>query len=318
MRSSRCRSPSRGPARRARRPALSALRRHRSASRADAAADDDQPVQRRQARRRAGADPGRAGRARAARRRSTTGSAVDVRGLPGGRRADRSRSTRRARSAPTKAGWRRRSRASRQLLDDAVAGDPPRRARAGPRCDRSRSTWRRAISSQTAGIPLGTANCSTQRGMIERVHAWAEAYPIVSVEDGLAEDDWAHWPALREAIGVAGARASATISSARTRSASAGRSTHRRRCALLLKVNQIGTLTEAAEALPAGAWRRLARHGQRPQRRDRGRLAGRPGRRLGRRPDQGRIDHAVRAAGEVQPPARDRERYGITGGPVAK
>ena len=55
-----------------------------------------------------------------------------------------------------------------------------------------------------------------------------------------------------------------------------------------------------------GAGRRLARDGQRPQRRDRRRLAGRPGRRVGRRPDQGRLDHAVRAAGEVQPAAGDR------------
>ena len=32
-------------------------------------------------------------------------------------------------------------------------------------------------------------------------------YPIVSVEDGLAEDDWAHWPALLEAIGGTALRA---------------------------------------------------------------------------------------------------------------
>ena len=78
--------------------------------------------------------------------------------------------------------------------------------------------------------------------------------------------------------------------------------------ALLLKVNQIGTLTEAAEALRPGARRRLARHRQRPQRRDRRRLAGRPRRRLGRRPDQGRLDHPVRAPGQIQPPAGDRSR----------
>ena len=31
--------------------------------------------------------------------------------------------------------------------------------------------------------------------------AWCGRYPIVSVEDGLAEDDWDHWPRLREALG---------------------------------------------------------------------------------------------------------------------
>ncbi|HVT93024.1 MAG TPA: phosphopyruvate hydratase [Bryobacteraceae bacterium] len=84
-------------------------------------------------------------------------------------------------------------------------------------------------------------------GMIDRLAQWTEAYPIVSVEDGLAEDDWDHWPALRERIQnrsiVLGddllctnpARISRAIESAACN-------------ALLLKVNQIGTLTEAASA----------------------------------------------------------------------
>ena len=40
--------------------------------------------------------------------------------------------------------------------------------------------------------------------MIELVAGWLDKYPIVSLEDALAEDDWAHWPALaqrRSAIG---------------------------------------------------------------------------------------------------------------------
>ena len=90
-------------------------------------------------------------------------------------------------------------------------------------------------------------------GMIAVLRDWVKGWPIVSVEDGLAEDDWDAWPALARAIGGGGVlvvgddllctnpqRISRAIE---TRAANA----------LLLKVNQIGTLTEAAEA------RRLAR-----------------------------------------------------------
>ena len=37
--------------------------------------------------------------------------------------------------------------------------------------------------------------------MIARVQNWVSRFPIVSVEDALSEEDWAHWPKLREAIG---------------------------------------------------------------------------------------------------------------------
>src|SRR5690606_19631648 len=33
--------------------------------------------------------------------------------------------------------------------------------------------------------------------MIDQLGRWVDQYPIISVEDGLAEDDWAHWPQLR-------------------------------------------------------------------------------------------------------------------------
>ncbi|MEX0715138.1 MAG: enolase C-terminal domain-like protein [Planctomycetaceae bacterium] len=86
------------------------------------------------------------------------------------------------------------------------------------------------------------------RGMIARIGDWLDAYPIVSVEDGLAEDDWSAWPELREAIAgralVLGDDLLCT-NPERIRRAIDARAAD----ALLLKVNQIGTLTEAAEAL---------------------------------------------------------------------
>jgi enolase len=83
--------------------------------------------------------------------------------------------------------------------------------------------------------------------MIDRIKSWVERFPILSVEDGLAEDAWENWPALREALNgralVMGDDFLCTnplrIRRAIERNAAS---------ALLLKVNQIGTLTEAAEA----------------------------------------------------------------------
>ena len=36
----------------------------------------------------------------------------------------------------------------------------------------------------------------TSDEMIERVAGWVDRYPVVSIEDGLAEDDWDNWPAV--------------------------------------------------------------------------------------------------------------------------
>ncbi|MEX1018535.1 MAG: phosphopyruvate hydratase [Litorilinea sp.] len=87
----------------------------------------------------------------------------------------------------------------------------------------------------------------TAEQMIQRLDAWVSRFPIVSLEDGLAEEDWANWPALRAALGertlVLGDDFLCT-NPARIARAVAARAAN----ALLLKVNQIGTLTEAAEA----------------------------------------------------------------------
>jgi enolase len=84
--------------------------------------------------------------------------------------------------------------------------------------------------------------------MVARLQSWVDAYPIVSLEDGLAEDDWAQWPLLNESVGpraiVVGDDLLCT-NPERIRRAIGCRACN----ALLLKVNQIGTLTEAAEAL---------------------------------------------------------------------
>ncbi|HXD85177.1 MAG TPA: phosphopyruvate hydratase [Urbifossiella sp.] len=87
-------------------------------------------------------------------------------------------------------------------------------------------------------------------GMIDVLAAWRRRYPIVSLEDGLAEDDWEHWPRLRETLGggviVLGDDLLCT-NAARVQRAADGQAA----TGLLLKVNQVGTLTEALEACRA-------------------------------------------------------------------
>lgn len=83
--------------------------------------------------------------------------------------------------------------------------------------------------------------------MIRRLGEWTGRYPIISVEDGLDEEDWEHWPKLRARIGrqamVLGDDLLCTNPERIERAIEA------KACsALLLKVNQIGTLTEAAWA----------------------------------------------------------------------
>jgi len=101
----------------------------------------------------------------------------------------------------------------------------------------------------------GSALTATQ--MIDTIGSWVEQYPIVSVEDGLSEDDWEHWPALRASLSghalVLGDDF-LTTNPKRIRKAIETNAAD----ALLLKVNQIGSLTEAAEACRlarAAGWR---------------------------------------------------------------
>ena len=77
---------------------------------------------------------------------------------------------------------------------------------------------------------------------------WAAQYPIITIEDGLAEDDWAGWKLLTERIGgqvqLVGDDLFVTnpkILKQGIESATAN--------AILIKVNQIGTLTETLEAI---------------------------------------------------------------------
>src|SRR5215203_200808 len=49
-------------------------------------------------------------------------------------------------------------------------------------------------------LGLGDGDVLDAAGMVERLRSWVDRYPIVSVEDGLAEEDWPNWPKLRQAL----------------------------------------------------------------------------------------------------------------------
>jgi enolase len=85
-------------------------------------------------------------------------------------------------------------------------------------------------------------------GMVELYAKWMDEYPIVSIEDGLAEDDWDGWAHLTKTLGdrvqLVGDDLFVTNTERLARGIESGVAN-----AILIKVNQIGTLTETLEAI---------------------------------------------------------------------
>lgn len=84
--------------------------------------------------------------------------------------------------------------------------------------------------------------------MIAYYEALAEQFPILSIEDGLAEDDWDGWQRLTERLGGKIQLVGDDLFVTNTKRLGAG---IKKNCAnaILVKVNQIGTLTEAQSAV---------------------------------------------------------------------
>jgi enolase len=85
-------------------------------------------------------------------------------------------------------------------------------------------------------------------GMIALLESWVNQYPIRSIEDGLAEDDWDGWRKLTAALGsrvqLVGDDLFVTNAERLRRGIAEGAAN-----AVLVKVNQIGTLTEALDVV---------------------------------------------------------------------
>ncbi len=102
----------------------------------------------------------------------------------------------------------------------------------------------------------------TGEQMVAFWKSWVEQYPIVSIEDGLAQDDWESWQLLTREIGsriqIVGDDLLVT-NPERVRRAIKEKAAN----ALLVKLNQIGTLSETIEAVETchrAGWRAVTSH----------------------------------------------------------
>ena len=109
------------------------------------------------------------------------------------------------------------------------------------------STSRRPSSSTTAPTPSRAARKSADE-MVAYYAELVEAYPLVSIEDPLNEEDWDGWKSMTDLLGdkvqIVGDDLFVTNPERLGRGISTGTAN-----ALLVKVNQIGTLTETLDAV---------------------------------------------------------------------
>lgn len=86
--------------------------------------------------------------------------------------------------------------------------------------------------------------------LVEKYAAWVKSYPIVSLEDPLAEDDWEGWVLLTKTLGqkvqIIGDDLFVTQKARLDKGIAIGAAN-----SVLIKVNQVGTLTETLETIDA-------------------------------------------------------------------
>jgi len=97
-------------------------------------------------------------------------------------------------------------------------------------------------------VLAGEGRTLTSAEMVDFYADWVEKYPIISIEDGLAEDDWDGWKLLTERVGkkvqIVGDDIFVTQTSRLAKGIEMGVAN-----SILIKVNQIGTLTETLAAM---------------------------------------------------------------------
>ena len=100
---------------------------------------------------------------------------------------------------------------------------------------------------------------------------WVRRYPIISIEDGMAEDDWEGWKLLTDTLGekiqLVGDDLFVTNTERLSRGIREGIAN-----SILIKVNQIGSLTETLQAMQMAAARRVYCRGLPQVGRNRGHL----------------------------------------------
>lgn len=88
----------------------------------------------------------------------------------------------------------------------------------------------------------------TSEQLVKYWETWVKQYPIISIEDGMAEDDWKGWKMLTEAVGKKCQLVGDDLFVTNVKRLEKGINDHTAN-ALLVKVNQIGTLTETINAV---------------------------------------------------------------------
>jgi enolase len=97
-------------------------------------------------------------------------------------------------------------------------------------------------------LKWSTGEKLTPEQMVAFWKDWTDKYPIISIEDGMAEDDWAGWKLLTEAIGEKVQLVGDDLFVTNVKRLQEGID---KECgnSILIKVNQIGTLTETIESV---------------------------------------------------------------------
>ena len=88
----------------------------------------------------------------------------------------------------------------------------------------------------------------TSSEMVDLYEQWINEYPIISIEDGLAEDDWDGWNLLRQRLGNRIQLVGDDLFVTNTERLKRGIEEQSAN-SILIKLNQIGTLTETLEAI---------------------------------------------------------------------
>ena len=88
----------------------------------------------------------------------------------------------------------------------------------------------------------------SSEAMVDYWENWVKQYPIISIEDGMAEDDWAGWKLMTDRLGKKIQLVGDDLFVTNVKRLQRGIDEHTAN-ALLVKVNQIGTLTETINAV---------------------------------------------------------------------
>lgn len=92
----------------------------------------------------------------------------------------------------------------------------------------------------------------TSAQLVEKYTAWVNSYPIVSIEDGLFEDDWEGWVVLTKALGgkvqIIGDDLFVTQKERIEKGITVGAGN-----SVLIKLNQVGTITETLDSIQVAA-----------------------------------------------------------------